>query len=1269
MAYEYRVGFVVDSSQVGPAAAKFDKLAVSANKVVSANRDVSGSTTKAASALGTFSNRAHGFETQINKARIQSANLFAQFNDIGVMMASGQSPFMLAMQQGTQINQVLDQMRNKGQSALPALVGALRSMISPVSLLTLGFIGFGAAAGQALIGLIGKSRELADTLEDMKSITKDFASSVDDAALPFDKMAEKFGSASPALKDALIQLAQIKKLELKESFQEAAKELAGIADYFGSFKTEAEKIAILFDREIVTFSDVGEIKWAKEMADLLDGMANGGTIDEIYTKALKVKENWVQSVPPLEEMGGRQREFNLLLNNMVVELELAGAKVVELENAHKDLAGTIGDMVVKYSEMAAAAIDEYNSVQATIQTYRDKAELSRLAAQYGSDSAEYAAKLRGQVEAAAVAEAKAATSSNSLRNALVAAAMAAHDTAVESDKVAKAQKEAAAFAERGLEVLLKQAEAASDLEQERQLELATLENQMAINQAILNYGADSLEVERARREAYEAAAIAAAEAKYGMTDAAAETVAAAMAAYDLEQAVSKAADQAKRYADNISRGYDDGTAPGTGNAGDGYEGVSSSGSWFDQEPRRQTISIKGLILSQIEDHTGAFEKHLYDSIVAGAEKGFKELNNIVKYSLKENLVTMTVEPGATDEFWADFEFKATNSWTAALTAAFEAGGRSLLAITDDMVKALDDGVVSGATKARFHGRGTNIQLVKFFNNAIDRQLEQMVETKFEVISRGFEGVLRGSATGVREIATVIETERIKKNDGEVILKTFKHQLEEHNKPVRNILRNLATNIIDSVKVYADALNVPKKALGEITQKFKINFKDDTPSDVIAELMEQELEDYANKLAKAVLGSQKAFKRAGESWVDAMERMATDFWGIHNTMKLLGAQTFENNLKGADFASKLVDLFGTPEAYNEAATEFFNAFYSPKEQKRELTKYAKSVFRSVGLDPNDLPETREQLANMLASFNLEKQIGRERYAALLGLTGIFDQILPAFEEDGSSKINKAQERAQKTALSGLSDLISVARNAESAFRRLQESLAKTADQLRATSQTEEQRLEILRRQFDQLYRAGLTGDLDALEKVGGVAKDYVAAFEDSASSTAEARFQAAVVANKLDALSDVAGVGADLSAYQVKQLEKLQEQVENGKITNQKVQNVVDAIGGMDNKLYNALNTLFKARTGNDLTATNTASGTVIIPSSDQDSLVNLNNVNTAGGNDPTSTAISYVNSEMTKLTRTLVRIVRRELDVSKGIRKQTRRSAETLDDIYENGLP
>ena len=65
-------------------------------------------------------------------AASSSANLAYQFNDVAVMAAAGQSPLMIAIQQGSQIGQVFGQAGAGG--ALAMLKGGFMAFLSPTTL-------------------------------------------------------------------------------------------------------------------------------------------------------------------------------------------------------------------------------------------------------------------------------------------------------------------------------------------------------------------------------------------------------------------------------------------------------------------------------------------------------------------------------------------------------------------------------------------------------------------------------------------------------------------------------------------------------------------------------------------------------------------------------------------------------------------------------------------------------------------------------------------------------------------------------------------------------------------------------------------------------------------------------------------------------------------------------------------------------------------------------------------------------------------------------
>jgi len=158
-----------------------------------------------------------------------TANIAAQFQDIGVTTAMGMSPLQIALQQGTQLSAVLEQMRSNGQSAGSALLGAFTSIISPVSLVTIGLIGAASAAVQWWMAAEGggsSAQEHIDKyLEAIDEVNASYGRSAD--------AAERFGQRS-ALSLAAAEDRARRLLEVTRDAQRA--ELEGSLDraLFGS---------------------------------------------------------------------------------------------------------------------------------------------------------------------------------------------------------------------------------------------------------------------------------------------------------------------------------------------------------------------------------------------------------------------------------------------------------------------------------------------------------------------------------------------------------------------------------------------------------------------------------------------------------------------------------------------------------------------------------------------------------------------------------------------------------------------------------------------------------------------------------------------------------------------------------------------------------------------------------------------------------------------------------------------------------------------------
>lgn len=95
-----------------------------------------------------------------------TANVAAQFQDIGVTAAMGMNPMQIALQQGTQLSGVLG---GQGLTGVVKTLGAaFTSIVSPVSILTIGVVALTAVGIQAFMGMVAGADKSTSAIERSK---------------------------------------------------------------------------------------------------------------------------------------------------------------------------------------------------------------------------------------------------------------------------------------------------------------------------------------------------------------------------------------------------------------------------------------------------------------------------------------------------------------------------------------------------------------------------------------------------------------------------------------------------------------------------------------------------------------------------------------------------------------------------------------------------------------------------------------------------------------------------------------------------------------------------------------------------------------------------------------------------------------------------------------------------------------------------------------------------------------------------------------------
>lgn len=131
----------------------------------------------------------------IGPGAFNTANIAAQFQDIGVTAAMGMNPLQVGLQQGTQLAAVLNTMERPVQG----LFAALTQVLNPLSLVTIGTV----AAGTALIQYFSSAGEEAEET----SLT------LAEQADLIDAVAARWGNAVPAIRAYSAELSKQKDIE------------------------------------------------------------------------------------------------------------------------------------------------------------------------------------------------------------------------------------------------------------------------------------------------------------------------------------------------------------------------------------------------------------------------------------------------------------------------------------------------------------------------------------------------------------------------------------------------------------------------------------------------------------------------------------------------------------------------------------------------------------------------------------------------------------------------------------------------------------------------------------------------------------------------------------------------------------------------------------------------------------------------------------------------------------------------------------------------
>lgn len=280
-------------------------------------RDISNADKQFTNAIGHINSQAPRAAGAMNGLSGQVGNVAAQFQDIGVQLAGGQSPLLIALQQGTQLSAVL------GQTANPirALGAAFASIVSPVSLVTIATIALGGAAIQYFSTILTDGRSSTEVIKEQNDLIR--------------KVADNWGAAVPALRAYVDELDRAAaSADLNEAYDTI------IANAFAQLRAQipdlrAELAAARIDIQAVGGSaeeiDALQASFSALATKIEDGSATGADLEAVLAQLAGTTGS--ATVPSLINLQGVLAAVASALASAANAASRANAELAALNNA------------------------------------------------------------------------------------------------------------------------------------------------------------------------------------------------------------------------------------------------------------------------------------------------------------------------------------------------------------------------------------------------------------------------------------------------------------------------------------------------------------------------------------------------------------------------------------------------------------------------------------------------------------------------------------------------------------------------------------------------------------------------------------------------------------------------------------------------------------------------------------------------------------------------------------------------------------------------
>lgn len=281
------------------------------------------------------------YNSQVRVSRFHTANVAAQLNDIGVMMASGQSPFILAIQQGTQLNQIWGNMSRA--AVFETLAQGFRSIISPMSLLTIGLIAGGAALyqfGAAALGAKEDAEDFQDVIDSISSLNTRLKDTTELVNTSVRELTEEYGDLAESVVKLAVAQATLELEQANSRLRDQTYLVTDASDAFRLYAQQMNRTGIGAERFMKTVEANTElaVESLQTIAPIFKEIADSADMQEQRAGLIKLVEAMEELGEPLGKLPEEMQEALRLTIEYTREVDAATeaqkrlTRAVELRN-------------------------------------------------------------------------------------------------------------------------------------------------------------------------------------------------------------------------------------------------------------------------------------------------------------------------------------------------------------------------------------------------------------------------------------------------------------------------------------------------------------------------------------------------------------------------------------------------------------------------------------------------------------------------------------------------------------------------------------------------------------------------------------------------------------------------------------------------------------------------------------------------------------------------------------------------------------------------